>query len=83
MSLSGILKAGDCMKEIIFQVDEDPVDGGYVARALGLGITTQAETIDELKKMILDALRCHFDKTEDIPKVIRLHFVKEEVLVFS
>jgi hypothetical protein len=71
------------MKEIIFQVDEDPVDGGFVARALGVGITTQAETIDELKKMILDAVRCHFDKVEDIPKVIRLHFVKEEVLVFS
>jgi hypothetical protein len=71
------------MKEIIFQVEEDNVDGGFVARALGYGITTQAETIDELKKMIFDALRCHFDNVDEIPKVIRLHFVKEEVLVFS
>ena len=71
------------MSEIIFQVEEDNVDGGYVARGLGYGITTQAETIKDLKVMILDALRCHFDRTEDIPKVIRLHFVKEEVMVFS
>ncbi|MGD0999171.1 MAG: 2-oxoisovalerate dehydrogenase [Candidatus Brocadiia bacterium] len=50
------------MSEIVFQVEEDPVDGGYVARALGHGITTQAESIAELKKMIRDAVCCHFDK---------------------
>ena len=68
------------MKEIIFQIEEDPVDGGFVACALGHGITTQAESIPELKTMIVDAVRCHFDKPEDFPKVIRLHFVREEVL---
>ena len=68
------------MTEIIFQVDEDAVDGGYVATALGYGITTQAETIDELKEMIFDAIQCHFDNPEDRPKIIRLHFVHEEVL---
>jgi predicted RNase H-like HicB family nuclease len=71
------------MSEIIFQIEEDVVDGGYVAEALGYGIVTQAETMDELKEMIRDALRCHFDKTEEIPKVIRLHFVKEEVMPFA
>ncbi len=50
------------MSEIVFQVEEDPVDGGYVAHALGHGITTQAESIAELKRMIRDAVRCHFDK---------------------
>ena len=71
------------MNEIIFVIEEDPADGGFVARALGQGITTQAETIDELKRMILDAVHCHFDKPEDRPRLIRLHFVREEVLVAS
>ena len=50
------------MTEIIFQVEEDNVDGGWVAHALGEGITTQADSLDELKAMIRDALRCHFDE---------------------
>lgn len=36
--------------EIIFSVQESP-DGGYEARALGYSIFTQADTMDELKKM--------------------------------
>lgn len=71
------------MREIIFQVEEDPVDGGYVARALGHGITTQADSVAELKEMIADAVRCHFDSPEDMPKVVRLYFVREEVLALS
>lgn len=71
------------MTEIVFQVEEDAVDGGYVATALCAGITTQAETVPELKEMILDAVRCHFDRPEDMPHVIRLHFVREEILALS
>lgn len=68
------------MSEIVFVIEEDELDGGYIARALGHGITTQAETIPELKLMIADALRCHFDSDADIPKIIRLHYIKDEVL---
>lgn len=68
------------MREIIFEIREDDVDGGFVAHALGYGIHTQAESVPELKKMIADALRCHFDSEADIPQIIRLHFVKDEVL---
>ena len=64
--------------EIIFAVEESP-DGGYEARALGHSIYTQADTLDELKGMVRDALRCHFDEG-DRPKVIRLHLVKDEVI---
>jgi predicted RNase H-like HicB family nuclease len=64
--------------EIIFQVEESP-EGGYDARALGHSIYTQAETIDELKAMLQDAVRCHFDEPRR-PKVIRLHLVKDEVI---
>lgn len=71
------------MKEIIFQVEEDSVDGGWVASAVGVGITTQADSMDELKAMIRDAVACHFDHEEDIPSVIRLHFVREEVFAFA
>jgi len=71
---------GEIMSEIIFEIEEDTVDGGYIARALGYGITTQAKTIPELKAMILDALRCHFARADDIPQVIRLRFVREEVM---
>jgi predicted RNase H-like HicB family nuclease len=64
--------------EIIFEVEESP-EGGYDARALGHSIYTQAETIDELKAMLQDAVRCHFEEN-DRPRVIRLHLVKDEVI---
>ncbi len=65
-------------KEIIFLVEEDP-EGGYTARALGHSIFTEADSPDELKVMVQDAVRCHFEEIEK-PPVIRLHFVKDEVI---
>ncbi|MBI2873152.1 MAG: 2-oxoisovalerate dehydrogenase [Chloroflexi bacterium] len=64
--------------EIIFTVQESP-EGGYEARALGYSIYTQAESFEELKGMVQEAVRCHFDE-EARPRVIRLHIVKEEVI---
>ena len=52
-------------KEIIFLVEESP-EGGYEAKALGFSIYTEAETLDELKHNIRDAVQCHFDES-DIP----------------
>lgn len=70
------------MSEIIFQVEEDEIDGGYVATALGHSIVTQADTIDELRELVREAVRCHFGdgKAGAAPGVIRLHFVRDEVL---
>jgi predicted RNase H-like HicB family nuclease len=70
------------MSEIIFEVTEDEVDGGYVATALGHAIATQGETLDELREMVRDAVQCHFGDgiPGGLPKVIRLHFVRDEVL---
>jgi len=65
------------LDEIIFLVEE--TDDGYVARALGHSIFTQAESIEELRKMVKDAVECHFDEGER-PKIIRLHIVRQEVL---
>jgi hypothetical protein len=58
-------------------VEEAP-EGGFVARALGHSIFTEADTLDSLRDAVRDAVRCHFDDA-DRPKVIRLHFVREEV----
>ncbi len=69
-------------KEIIFLIEEDP-EGGFNAQALGESIFTQGETTEELKENIKDALRCHFDNVTDIPKIIRLHFVKEDILTYA
>lgn len=66
--------------EIIFEV-KDSGEGGYVASALGYGIHTQGETIDELREMVRDAVDCFFDDPSEAPKMIRLHFVRDEVLV--
>ncbi len=65
--------------EIIFEVTEAE-EGGYCATALGHGITTQAETVEELRTMVRDAVSCFFDDPEKAPKMIRLHFVRDEVL---
>ena len=66
------------MNEIIFQVEE-AAEGGFMARALGHSIFTEAESMDELRENVRDAVRCHFEEDTG-PKVIRLHFVREEVL---
>jgi predicted RNase H-like HicB family nuclease len=68
------------MNEIIFEVREDEADGGYVASALGYGIHTQGETLEELRAMVKDAVNCYFDETKQSPTIIRLHFVRDEVL---
>jgi hypothetical protein len=47
--------------EIIFSVQESP-EGGYEARAFGYSIFTQADTMDELKLNVREAVRCHFDE---------------------
>jgi predicted RNase H-like HicB family nuclease len=68
------------MSEIIFEVREDEVDGGYTATALGYGIHTQGDTLEELRAMVKDSVDCYFDETMEAPKLIRLHFVRDEVL---
>ena len=48
------------MKEIIFIVEER-IEGGYLAKALSAAIVTEADTLDELRIMVKDAVQCHFD----------------------
>jgi hypothetical protein len=75
----GTLVPGEIrMNELIFVVEEAP-EGGYTARALGESIFTEADTIEEVRIRILDAVRCHFDEGSG-PRIVRLHFVREEIL---
>jgi hypothetical protein len=64
--------------EIIFSIEESS-EGGYEAHALGYSIFTLAETLEDLKRMVRDAVNCHFDADKK-PSVIRLHWVKDEVI---
>jgi hypothetical protein len=57
----------------------EPPEGGYAAEALGTAIFTVADTLEELNEMVRDAVICHFED-ETRPKIIRLHFVREEVI---
>ena len=64
--------------EIIFVV-ADSAEGGFEAHALGHSIFTEADSLEELRTMVRDAVACHFEEDER-PDVIRLHYVRDEVL---
>jgi len=64
--------------ELVFLVEEAP-EGGYTARGLGAPVFTEADTLEELREAVRDAVRCHFDPGTE-PKLVRLHLVREEVL---
>lgn len=67
------------MNEIVFVVEAAP-EGGFTARALGESIFSEADTEAELRVAVQDAVRCHFDEGS-APKIVRLHFVRDELLV--
>ncbi len=58
---------------------EEAPEGRYIARAVGLSIFTEADDLAALHEQVRDAVRCHFDEGQT-PKLIRLHFVREEVI---
>jgi hypothetical protein len=64
--------------EIIFVVEES-AEGGYEAKALGHSIFTEADSAENLRAAVRDAVACHFEDG-DRPKIIRLHFIRDETL---
>ena len=66
------------MKELIFVVEEAP-EGGYTAQALGESIFTEAEDLKTLQDAVRDAVKCHYEPGQ-APAVVRLHFVRDEVI---
>lgn len=66
------------MTELVFEVTQE-ADGGYCAECLTVDIFTQADTWDELRANVLEAVRAFFfDGT--VPGQVRLHLVRDEVL---
>lgn len=61
--------------EIVFEVTEDEMDGGYSASALGYGIHTQGDSMEEIRRNVKEAVDCYFDETMAKPGIIRLRFV--------
>ena len=66
------------MNEIIFLIEDAP-EGGFIARALDVSIFTEADHMDDLHDKVRDAVDCHFEPSNK-PKIIRLHFVRDEVI---
>lgn len=65
------------MTELVFVVEE-AAEGGFIARGVGEAVFTEADTPEELRQAVRDAVRCHFDPGTE-PRVIRLHLVRDEV----
>jgi len=69
------------MKELIFEVSQD-ADGGFNAEAIGESIFTQANSWDELKTNVREAVQAfYFDSAS--PATIRLRLVRDEVLAVA
>jgi len=65
--------------ELIFEI-RDAEEGGYYARALGYAIFTEAESWDELRKNVIEAVSLHFEDDAVRPRIVQLHYVKDELL---
>ncbi len=63
--------------EVLFVVEEAP-EGGFVARGVGADIVTEADSLEELRANVREAVECHFE--DELPRLVRLHFVRDEVL---
>jgi hypothetical protein len=69
------------MNELIFEVAQE-ADGGFTAEAIGEAIFTQADTWEELKSNVREAVQAfYFDSAP--PRSIRLRMVRDEVLAVA
>ena len=69
------------VKEIVFEVAPE-ADGGYTAEALGESIFTQADSWEELRANVKEAVQAfYFDSAP--PASIRLRLVRDEVLAVA
>lgn len=66
------------MSELVFEVTQE-ADGGYVAECLGEDIFTQADSWEELRRNVLEAVKAFYFDSEP-PSRIRLHLARDEVM---
>ena len=67
------------MLELIFTIKEAE-DEEYVTKCFTQSIFTEGETMDELRVNVKEAVSCHFEDESHAPTLIRLHFVKDELI---
>jgi hypothetical protein len=65
--------------ELIFEI-RDAEEGGYCARALGYAIFTEGDTWEDLRANVLEAVSLHFEDTPVQPRLVQLHYVKDELI---
>ena len=66
------------MNELVFEITQAG-DGGFVAEALGESIITQADSWDELRANVREAVTAfYFD--QPAPVRVRLHLLRDELL---
>ena len=67
------------MGELIFDVTQE-ADGGLVAECLTESIFTQADSWEQLRHNVKEAVAAYYFDRRERPAAIRLHFVRDEVL---
>ena len=65
--------------ELIFEI-RDAEEGGFYARALGHGIFTEADSWDELRANVIEAVSLHFEDATTRPRLVQMHYVKDELI---
>jgi len=65
--------------EVIFEV-RDADEGGLFARALGHAIFTGAESWNDLRANVIEAVLLHFEEAPERPRIVQLHYVKDELI---
>ena len=65
--------------KVVFEVREAD-EGGLFARALGHAIFTGAESWNDLRANIIEAVMLHFEDEPIRPSIIQLHYIKDELI---
>ena len=81
MSQERVMDPSHREDEIVFEVTQES-DGGFVAECLTEDIFTQADNWEELRKNVTEAVAAFYYDV-DAPQRIRLHQVRDELLINS
>ena len=65
--------------ELIFEI-RDAEEGGFCASALGHAIFTEADTWEQLRANLLEAVALHFEEAQVRPRLVQMHYVKDELI---
>jgi len=68
------------MSDLVFEVIQE-ADGGFCAQCLNDSIVTEGNTWEELRANVQEVVKAfYFDQPDKLPKTIRLHLVRDEVV---